>query len=77
TAHRGKEIIEIETKHGKNIIQVTDSNIGIIETTCKDKVCMHPEYVNKPGESLVCLPNKVMVYIKGKIEEDDDIIISH
>ncbi|MGL5354750.1 MAG: NusG domain II-containing protein [Clostridium sp.] len=77
TAHTGKDIIEVETKYGKNIIEVTDNNIGIIDTTCKDKVCMHPEYVNKPGQSLVCLPNKVMVEIKGKIEEDDDIIISH
>ena len=36
---------------------------------------MNPEYIEKPGQSLVCLPHRVMIEIKGKI--DDDIILSH
>ena len=75
SANKGKDIIEVENKHGKITIEVKDNNIGIINSTCADKICMQPEYINKPGELLVCLPNKVMVEIKGKIE--DDIIISH
>lgn len=75
SAHKGKEIIELESKYGNIVVEVKDDNIGIIATTCKDKICMHPEYINKPGESLVCLPNRVMIEIIGKIE--DDIIISH
>lgn len=76
SAHRGTEIIEVKTKYGTNIIEVKDDSIGIIDASCSDKVCMHPEYINKPGGiSLVCLPNRVMVEIKGHIE--DDIIISH
>lgn len=75
SAHKGKDIIELESKYGNIVVEVKDNNIGIIETTCTDKICMHPEYINKPGESLVCLPNRVMIEIKGKIE--DDIIISH
>lgn len=75
SAHRGTQVIELETKYGKNIIEVKDDNIGIIDASCTDKVCMHPEYINKPGQSLVCLPNRVMIEIKGDIE--DDIIISH
>ncbi|MBU3108153.1 NusG domain II-containing protein [Clostridium gasigenes] len=75
SAHKGKEIIEVETKYGKSKIQVKDNNIGIIDASCADKICMHPEYINKPGDALVCLPNKLMIEIKGDIEED--IIISH
>lgn len=75
SAHRGTQVIELETKYGKNIIEIKDDNISIIDASCTDKVCMHPEYINKPGQSLVCLPNRVMIEIKGDIE--DDIIISH
>ena len=36
---------------------------------------MNPEHIEKPGESLVCLPNKLMIEIKGMAE--DDIILSY
>ncbi|MBS5886443.1 MAG: NusG domain II-containing protein [Clostridium sp.] len=73
--HKGEETIEVKTKDGLNIIKVKDNKIGIIEADCPDKVCMNPEYIEKPGQSLVCLPHRVMIEIKGKI--DDDIILSH
>lgn len=73
--HKGEEFIEVETKYGTNIIKVSDNKIGIIEADCPDKVCMNPEYIEKPGQSLVCLPHKVMIEIKGMAE--DDIILSY
>lgn len=73
--HKGEEILEIKTKHGTNIIKIIDQKIGIIEADCSDKVCMNPEYIDKPGQSLVCLPHKVMIEIKGIAE--DDIILSY
>lgn len=73
--HQGEEIIEVKTKHGINVIKIEDNKIGIIEADCPDKVCMNPEHIEKPGESLVCLPNKLMIEIKGMAE--DDIILSY
>lgn len=73
--HRGEEDIEIKTKEGINIINIKDNKICIIEADCPDKVCMNPSYIEKAGESLVCLPHKVMIQIKGKSE--DDIILSY
>lgn len=73
--HKGEEIIEINSKTGVNIIKVSDDKISIVEANCPDKVCMKPGFIHKPGESLVCLPNRLMIQIKGNTEED--IIISH
>lgn len=73
--HKGEEAIEVKTKHGTNIIQIKDNKIGIIEADCPDHVCMNPEYIEKPGQVLVCLPHKVMIEIKGTAE--DDIILSY
>lgn len=74
--HNGDEILDINTKHGKNKIIIKNNKIGIIDADCPDKICMNPEFISKPGESLVCLPHKFMIEIKGK-KEDEDIIISH
>lgn len=75
SSHKGEEVIELKTKYGTNIIKISDNKIGIIEADCEDQVCMNPEYIEKPGESLVCLPHKVMIEIKGLAE--DDIILSY
>ena len=73
--HRGEETIELKTKDGVNIIKIKDNKIGIIEADCPDKVCMNPQYIEKPGESLVCLPHKVMIEIK--VMAEDYIILSY
>lgn len=73
--HSGEETLEIKTDDGINIIKIKDNKIGIIEADCPDQVCMNPEYIEKAGESLVCLPHKVMIQIKGL--SDDDIILSY
>ncbi len=78
TDHSGEEIIEFKSKYGTNIVKINDDNIGIIDATCHDHICMNPEYIKNPGQSLVCLPNKFMIEIKGqKSNDDEEIIISH
>ena len=71
--HKGEEIFEINSENGLNVIKVHNDEIGIIDADCSDQVCMNPEHIEKSGESLVCLPNKVIVLIKG-IDVDDTIL---
>jgi hypothetical protein len=74
--HRGEEEFEVKTEDGYNLIVLKDNSIAIIDADCPDKVCMKPGFISKPGESLVCLPHKLMVEVKGNTDIDD-IIISH
>lgn len=71
--HTGEEIFEIHSKNGLNVIKVHDNEIGIIDADCSDQICMNPEHIEKAGESLVCLPNKVIILVKG-IDADDTIL---
>lgn len=73
--HKGEEIFEIHSNNGINVIKINDNEIGIIDADCNDKVCMNPEHIESAGESLVCLPNKVMIFVKGMV--DDDTILSY
>jgi hypothetical protein len=74
--HRGEEEFKVKTEDGYNLIVLKDNSIAIIDADCPDKVCMKPGFISKPGESLVCLPHKLMVEVKGNTDIDD-IIISH
>lgn len=73
SAHRGEKQFKIQTEDGYNLVIVKDDSIAIIEADCPDKVCIKPGFISKPGESLVCLPHKVMVEVKGDISSDDII----
>lgn len=73
SAHKGYEEFKVQTEEGYNIVIVKDNTIAIIEADCPDKVCIKPGFISRPGESLVCLPHKVMVEVKGDINPDDII----
>lgn len=71
---KNKEVL-IESSGHKNLVYIRDGKVIMKETDCKDKICMKQGEISKVGESIVCLPNKVFIEIKGK--EKSDIILSH
>ena len=80
SAHSGEDIITIEVKENINKILVKDDTVEVLEANCPDEYCIKDGQISEVGESLVCLPNKVMVEIKGDIKDkdsEDDIINSH
>ena len=77
TGHTGREEIRIETDLGVNIVEIIDEKVGMYEADCPDKVCYSPEYISRPGETIVCLPNRVVIEVKGeKPDADDEDIIT-
>lgn len=69
-----EETIEIKTKLGENFIEIKDGKVHILDADCPDKVCIKDGYISEPGQILVCLPNKVVVEVKGRVttQELDD-----
>ena len=49
---------------GKNHLVIHDGCARIEEADCPDKLCVKQGTVSQSGESLVCLPNRVVVTIK-------------
>lgn len=57
--------IPIETKYGYNLIEVGDNQVRVIEANCPDKIDIKQGYISRIGETIVCLPNRLIVEIKG------------
>lgn len=55
---------KIETESGFNIITVDNGDIFVSAADCKDSICIKRGKINKTGESIVCLPHKLIVEIK-------------
>ncbi len=54
----------IKMAEGYNIILVSDGKCSVIEADCRDGICENRGEIFKKGESIVCLPHKMIVEIK-------------
>ncbi len=64
------EIIEITTEYGYNIVEISSRGIRVTDADCKDKIDVKRGIISRPGESIVCLPHKLIIYIEGEGEYD-------
>lgn len=65
------ETIPIKTEFGYNLIEIGDEKVRVIEADCPDKLDVKQGYISKVGEVIVCLPNKLVIEIKGIDDERD------
>lgn len=78
SSFKGEKKITIETKYGNKIILIKNNAIQIIESDCKDEICVKQGQASKVGESIICLPHQLIIEIKGNEEDSSsDMILSH
>lgn len=58
--------IEIKSDFGYNILEITPNSARITEASCKDKIDVQSGEISKPGQMLICAPNRVTVRITGE-----------
>ena len=57
--------IPIESEYGYNLLEIGDDEIRVIEADCPDKIDVKQGKISRIGETIVCLPNRMVVEIKG------------
>jgi Uncharacterized protein conserved in bacteria len=81
--YENKEILKIDLSNDKNytvkgyngkiVIEVKNKKLRIIKETSPLNICSKMGYISASGQTLVCLPNKVIVSIKSK-ENIDGVV---
>ena len=68
--------IKIKNASGKvtNILLIKDNCANMTEANCPDKLCVNQKAISKEKETIVCLPNKVVVTVESDDESDFDAI---
>lgn len=62
------QIINIEYKGKRNVIEIKEHKIHILEADCPDQTCVHMGYLESSNLPIVCLPNRLVI----QFGEDDD-----
>lgn len=68
--------IPADTDGGHNLIRIENGTVRMVEADCPDQVCVHTQAIRGPGQSIVCLPNRIMVEVAGDNPQEvqiDDI----
>ena len=56
-----------------NTVVIEGGTVRVTEATCHNQVCVRHEAISSTGESIICLPNQVIVAIEGEEGEFDAI----
>ncbi len=48
-----------------NVIEVLNGSARIVNASCRDGLCIKHKAISNNGQSIICLPNKMQLNIKG------------
>lgn len=60
-----KKVYPIRTSFGLNILEVDEFGVRVIEASCPDKLDVKFGKIDKVGQAIICLPNRLVVEIKS------------
>ncbi len=64
----------VEGTQGTSTFEIKDGRVRMVESACRDKVCIGMGWVDTAGRAIVCLPNRVTIRITGGREPGVDTV---
>lgn len=59
------QIIDVKINAHHNIVEIKGGEVFITDADCPDKLCIRQGHINNTSQSIVCLPNKVVIELIG------------
>lgn len=73
TELKKEQLIHIDFENDKYIdIAANESGAWVESVVCPDKLCQKTGVINKIGQNITCLPNKVTIYYEGQQNQEID-----
>jgi len=74
TFSKEKKVYPIRTEFGINILEVSEDGIRVIEANCPDKLDVKFGRIDKVGQAIICIPNRLVIQIKSRQNNDLDVV---
>lgn len=52
-------------------VEIRDGAVRVAESSCPKGVCKHAGWIRTSGSSIICVPNKVLIELRGERREYD------
>lgn len=60
--------IELPAKDGNSVLVISDGKCYMESAYCPDQICVKHKPIQAKGESIICLPYKIVISIEGSGE---------
>jgi hypothetical protein len=64
-------------KVGNMDIEINNGRVHVKDSDCPKEVCKSFGWISSPGQSIICVPNKVIIEVSGRQEEPDYVVMSY
>ena len=74
------ETLDLQKEHafkingGTNTVQIENGKVKMAAANCPDQICVHQKAISRNGESIICLPNKIVLKIVDGEEAELDAV---
>ncbi len=69
-AEKERKVLDVQTQFGYNKIEIANGSVRVTETDCPDRLEVRQGEIRSSGQMLVCLPNRLVVWLSGDREVD-------
>lgn len=67
---------EIVLLKGKMILEIKDERVRVKKSDCPRQICVSRGWIKRPGQVIVCVPNKILIEIKKPVAPLLDAVVS-
>ena len=69
------KLIKVEVKGpvGLSIIEAHQGKVRMKRSSCSEKICEKTGWINEAGPSIICVPNKISIWIESKDTKVDGV----
>lgn len=57
-----------------NLMVIQDGKVSVMEADCPDGLCTRQREISRNGESIICLPHKIVIQIESNKEGAPDAV---
>lgn len=58
-------VYQVQGSIGRALVELDGNRVRMREAPCPDRTCILQGWIERPGESVICLPNLVEIRIEG------------
>ena len=69
------KVLEITMESAVNVIEISNGTVEMKEANCIGGDCLRQHAISRTGQSIICLPNLVLITIEGADSDDFDSIV--
>jgi len=64
-------LFSVDGTLGKTEIEIKDKRVRVVDSPCKRKICVQSGWIDRPYQTIICVPNRVVINLQSSKDRDE------